>query len=128
MGAGGMSERHIDAEGERRLGEAGFVPVESHIGKRRWRDPENGRVMPGGAALDKVERTEEQELEEAGWERVEAQGRISWRRPDTGHLYPRGPAYDVHKRGGQSEGRIITTAEQFQTCGISIYHGPHEPY
>ena len=96
-----MSERHIDPEGERRLTEAGFVPVESHIGKRRWRDPEDGRVMPGGAALDKVERTEEQELEEAGWERVEAQGRISWRRPDTGHLYPRGPAYDVHKRGDQ---------------------------
>ena len=96
-----MSERHIDAEGERRLTEAGFVPVKSHTGKRLWRDPEDGRVMPGGAALDKVERTEEQELEEAGWERVEAQGRISWRRPDTGHLYSRGAAYDVHKRGGQ---------------------------
>jgi hypothetical protein len=96
-----VSERHIDAEGERRLTEAGFVPVESHIGKRRWRDPEDERVMPAGVALDKVERTEEQELEEAGWERVEAQGRISWRRPDTGYLYPRGPAYDVHKRGNQ---------------------------
>ena len=60
-----MSERHIDAEGERRLTEAGFLPVESHIGKRRWRDPEHGRVMPGGAALDKVEPTEEQEPEPA---------------------------------------------------------------
>jgi hypothetical protein len=97
-----VSERHIDPEGERRLTEAGFVPVESHIGKRRWRDPEDGRVMPGGAALDKVERREEQELEEAGWERVEAQGRmVAWRRPDTGHLYSRGAAYDVHKRRGQ---------------------------
>ena len=101
MGAGGMSERRIDTEGERRLKEAGFLPEDSHLGKRRWRDPENGRVVPCGAALDKVERTEEQELEEAGWERVEAQGRISWRRPDTGHLYPRGAAYDVHKRGDQ---------------------------
>jgi hypothetical protein len=95
-----VSERHIDTEGERRLIEAGFVPVESHIGKRRWRDPEDGRVTPGGAALDKVERREEQELEDEGWERVEAQGTmVFWRRPNTGHLYPRGAAYDVHKRG-----------------------------
>jgi hypothetical protein len=99
-----MSERHIDAEGERRLKEAGFLPEDSHLGKRRWMDPETGRVIPGGAALDKVERREEQELEEAGWERVEGQGRmVSWRRPDTGHLYPRGPAYDVHKREGGAE-------------------------
>src|ERR671921_574433 len=93
-----VSERHIDAEGERRLIEAGFVPVESHRGKRRYRDPDTGHTMPGGAALDKVERREEQELEDEGWERVEVEGRISWRRPDTGHLYPRGPAYDVQKR------------------------------
>ena len=99
-----MSERRIDTEGERRLKEAGFLPEDSHLGKRRWMDPETGRVIPGGAALDKVERREEQELEEAGWERVEGQGRmVSWRRPDTGHLYPRGPAYDVHKREGGAE-------------------------
>src|SRR5215217_854417 len=103
MGAGGMSERHIDAEGERRLDEAGFVPVESHIGKRRWRVPETGRVIPGGAALDKVERREEQELEEAGWERVEIEGETYWCKPDSGHLYPRGAAYDVHKREGAAE-------------------------
>ena len=103
MGAGGMSERHIDAEGERRLTEAGFVSVESHIGKRRWRDLENGRVMPGGVALDKVERKEEQELEEAGWERVEIKGETYWCKPDSGYLYPRGPAYDVHKREGGAE-------------------------
>jgi hypothetical protein len=96
-----LSERHIDADGERRLDEAGFLSEESHVGKRRWKDPDTGRVMPGGTALDKVERTEEQELEEAGWERVEVEGRIHWRRPDTGHLYPRGPAYDTHKRRNQ---------------------------
>lgn len=95
-----MSERHIDAEGERRLIEAGFVPEESRLGKRRWKDPDTGRTMPGGAALDRVERREEQELEDEGWERVEAQGTmVFWRRPNTGHLYPRGAAYDVHKRG-----------------------------
>jgi hypothetical protein len=58
-------------------------------------------VLPGGAALDEVERREEQELEEAGWERVEVEGRIAWRRPDTGHLYPRGSAYDVRRRRDQ---------------------------
>jgi len=101
MEAGSMSERHIDAEGERRLIEAGFLPVDSHVGKRRWRDPDTGRVLPGGAALDEVERTEEQELEEAGWERVEVKGETYWCKPDSGHLYPRGPAYDTHKRRAQ---------------------------
>jgi hypothetical protein len=101
MGAGGMSERHIDAEGERRLMEADFLPEESHVGKRRWKDPDTGRAMPGDAALDQVERREEQELEEAGWEQVEVQDRHYWRRLDTGHLYPRGPAYDVHTRRDQ---------------------------
>jgi hypothetical protein len=97
-----MSERHIDVEGERRLKEADFEPVESHLGKRRWRDPETGRVIPGGAALDKVERSEEQELEEAGWERVGVEDHTYWRKPDSGHLFPRGAAYDVHKREGGS--------------------------
>jgi hypothetical protein len=96
-----VSERHIDAEGERRLIEAGFFPVESHVGKRRWRDPDTGRVLPGGATLDEVERREEQELEEAGWERVEVEGETYWCKPDSGHLYPRGPAYDVHKSRAQ---------------------------
>ena len=96
-----MSERHINAEGERRLIEAGFLPVESRLGKRRWKDPDTGHTMPGGTALDRVERREEQELEDEGWERVEVEGRISWRRPDTGHLYPRGAAYDTQKRTDQ---------------------------
>jgi hypothetical protein len=34
--------------------------------------------MPGGAALDKVERREEQELENEGWERVEVGGESYW--------------------------------------------------
>jgi hypothetical protein len=96
-----LSERHIDAEGERRLDEAGFLPVESHLGKRRWKDPDTGQVMPGGAALDRVERREEQELEEAGWERVEVEGETYWCKPDSRYLYPRGAAYDVQKRRDQ---------------------------
>ena len=96
-----MSERHIDAVGERRLVEAGFLPVESHVGKRRWQHPETGWVMPGGSALDEVERREEQDLEEAGWERVEIEGETYWCKPDSGHLYPRGAAFDTHKRRNQ---------------------------
>ena len=95
-----MSERHVDAEGERRLEGAGFLPEESRTGKRRWKDPDTGRAMPGGSALDKVERREEQELAEAGWERVEIEGETYWCKPDSGHLYPRGAAYDVHKKRG----------------------------
>jgi len=56
-----------------------------------------------GAALDNVERREEQELEEAGWERAEIEGESYWRKPASGRLYPRGPAYDVHKREGRAE-------------------------
>jgi hypothetical protein len=96
-----LSERHIDAEGERRLEEAGFLPEESHLGKRRFRDPDTGRVIPGGSALDNVERREEKELEEAGWERVETGGETYWRKPDSGRLYPRGAAYDTHERTDQ---------------------------
>jgi hypothetical protein len=95
-----LSERHIDAEGERRLDEAGFLAEESPLGKRRFRDPDTGRVIPGGSALDKVELREEKELEEAGWERVEVEGETYWCKPDSGRLYPRGAAYDTHRREG----------------------------
>ena len=98
-----MSERHIDQEGQRRLTDSGFVSEESPTGKRLWRDPETGRAMPGGSALDRVEQSEEQELEEAGWEQMEVEGETYWSKPDSGRLYPRGAAYDVHKkRGGAS--------------------------
>ena len=97
-----MSERHIDPEGERRLKDAGFVAEESRTGKRLWRDPETGRITPGGSALGRVERAEEEELERAGWELLKIGRARYWRKPDSGRLYPRGAAYDVHKRGGTS--------------------------
>src|SRR5919112_890021 len=94
-----LSKRHVGAEGERRLTEAGFLPEESGAHKRRFRDPETGRAMPPGTALDEAERGEERELEGAGWERVEVEGETYWSKPDSGRLYPRGAAYDVQKRG-----------------------------
>jgi hypothetical protein len=51
-----MSERRIDAEGERRLREAGFVPEASPTGKQRWQDPETGRMIPGANALEEAKR------------------------------------------------------------------------
>ena len=47
---------------------------ETHMGKRRWKDPETGRMIPGVSALDKVECREARELEEADWEQVEDPG------------------------------------------------------
>ncbi|MBA3423695.1 MAG: hypothetical protein H0U04_03960 [Rubrobacter sp.] len=58
-----MSERHIDPEGQWRLTDAGFVSEESRTGKRLWRDPETGRITPGGSALEREKRAEEEELE-----------------------------------------------------------------
>jgi len=118
-----MSERHIDAEGERRLIEAGFLPEESHVGKRRWKDPDTGHTMPGGAALDRVERREEQELKEAGWERVEVGGETYWCKPDSGHLYPRGPAYDTQAQEPGVRAKSIRRREpctQVEFCTAAV--------
>jgi hypothetical protein len=35
---------------------------------------------------------EQRELEAAGWERVDVQGKIFWLNPESGHRYPQGPA------------------------------------
>ena len=90
-----MSDLRIDADGERRLMEAGFVPEASPTGKQRWRDPETGRMIPGANALE--EAGGEGSLEDAGWKREEVGGDTYWRRPDSGRLYPRGPAHDLLK-------------------------------
>ena len=75
--------------------------VESRVGKRRWKDPDTGREMPGGSALDEVELREEKELAGAGWERVETGGETYWCKPDSRYLYPRGAAHDVQKKRDQ---------------------------
>ena len=92
-----MSDRRIDAEGERRLREAGFVPEVSPTGKQRWQDPEMGRMIPGANALEEAKRREARDLEQAGWEREEVDGETYWRRPDSGRLYPRDAAHDILK-------------------------------
>lgn len=96
-----MSDRRIDAEGERRLRAAGFVPESSPTGKQRWQDPETGRMIPGANALQEAQRRAEKDLEEAGWEREAVDGETYWRRPDSGRLYPREPAHDLLKNWKQ---------------------------
>ncbi len=92
-----MSDRRIDADGERRLREAGFVPEASPTGKQRWQDSETGRMIPGANALEEAKRREARDPEQAGWEREEVDGETYWRRPDSGRLYPRGAAHDLLK-------------------------------
>jgi len=112
-----LSERHIDAEGERRLKEAGFLPEESHVGKRRWKDPDTGRAMPGGAALDQVERREERELKEAGSRWRSRAGPIGVDpTPATCTLV--GPPTTCTSAGTKGEGRIDTLARLFHSSGI----------
>ncbi len=96
-----MSDRRLDAEGERRLREAGFVPEVSPTGKQRWRDPQTGRMIPGANALKEAKRREERDLEEAGWKREEIEGETFWRKPDSGRLFPRGAAHDLLKIRGR---------------------------
>ena len=48
---------------------------------------------------------DQRELEEAGWERIERQGKIVWRNPQSGHLYPQGVAMRLvrMRRSGEEE-------------------------
>jgi hypothetical protein len=48
------------------------------------------RDEPAAERIDKG--AEQRELEAAGWERVEREGKIVWRNPRSGFLYPQGAA------------------------------------
>ncbi len=52
---------------------------------------------PEAVPVDKEQ--EQRELEEAGWERLERQGKTVWRNPESGHLYPQGAAIALLRRG-----------------------------
>jgi ABC-type transport system substrate-binding protein len=53
------------------------------IDKDQREDPESVSYDP-----DK----EQRELEAAGWEREDRQGKLFWKNPQSGHLYPQGTA------------------------------------
>jgi hypothetical protein len=51
---------------------------------------------------------QQRELEAAGWEREDHQGKLLWRHPVSGHLYPQGPAInrlkiDLANKDSQSD-------------------------
>ena len=41
----------------------------------------------------------QQELEAAGWTRLERLGKVVWRNPKSGRLYPQGAAISVVRKG-----------------------------
>lgn len=60
------------------------------VGARdQWEEPEIERI-------DKE--AEQRELENAGWERLEREGKIVWRNPESGHLYPQGAALALARK------------------------------
>ena len=105
-----MSERHIDAEGERRLTQADFLPVESRVGKRRWKDPDTGRVMPGGSALDRVERREEKRSRGRAGSGSRQGTRPTGASPTPGTCTLAGPPTTSTSAVIRSEGQIDTPA------------------
>jgi hypothetical protein len=52
-----------------------------------------GRESQDEPTVEYIDKEAEQhELEAAGWERIEREGKIVWRNPDSGYLYPQGAA------------------------------------
>jgi hypothetical protein len=93
-----VTERRISKLEAWRLKEAGYELEVAPSGRRYWREPGTWRLLSGDHAAELLRQEEVRTLEEAGWERVEAEAQTYWRRPDTGRLYPRGAAYDVTKQ------------------------------
>jgi hypothetical protein len=55
-----------------------------------------GREPREEAAAERIDKEAEQhQLEAAGWERIERQGKIVWRNPNSGFLYPQGAAISL---------------------------------
>lgn len=53
-------------------------------------EPEPPQEEPKAEQVDPE--AEQLDLKEAGWEKIERQGKIVWRHPQTGFLYPQGMA------------------------------------
>ncbi len=59
---------------------------------------------------------EQRELEAAGWERMEVQGKVLWVNPQSGHRYPQGPAIrrlrQIQEEADQGRGDGLGGSEQ----------------
>jgi hypothetical protein len=68
-----MKEIDNMSENRRRLEATGYLFESSGAGKRHWRQPGTGRLLPEDRATELVRREEVRRLEEAGWERYDTQ-------------------------------------------------------
>jgi hypothetical protein len=69
-------------------------------GKRRHGECEgSGAYGEGARAVPADLKAQEQELEAAGWERLERLGKVVWRNPRSGYLYPQGAAIALIRTG-----------------------------
>jgi hypothetical protein len=59
-------------------------------------DERRKQEEPEAERLD--QEAERQDLEAAGWVRMEREGKIVWRNPESGHLYPQGAAVALVRR------------------------------
>ena len=55
------------------------------------------REEPTAERIDKE--VEQRELESAGWEKIEREGKVAWRNPKSGFLYPQGTAIALVREG-----------------------------
>jgi hypothetical protein len=69
-------------------------------GGRRHREREScGSYGEGERTVPVDLKAQEQELEAAGWERLERLGKVVWRNPRSGYLYPQGAAIALVRAG-----------------------------
>jgi hypothetical protein len=67
---------------------------------RRHREREScGAYSEGERTVPVDLKAQEQELEAAGWERLERLGKVVWRNPWSGYLYPQGAAIALIRAG-----------------------------
>jgi hypothetical protein len=64
-------------------------------------DAEEPRDEPEVERIDKE--SEQRELEDAGWVRMERGGKTVWQNPQSGHLYPQGAAIALVRENAGSE-------------------------
>jgi hypothetical protein len=61
---------------------------------------EEPQEEPTAEPIDKE--AEQRELEAAGWEQMEREGKIVWRNPESGFLYPQGTAIVLVREGADA--------------------------
>ena len=67
--------------------------------RRHWESEGCGAYGEGEKTVPADLKAQEQELEAAGWERLERMGKVVWRSPGSGYLYPQGAAIALIRAG-----------------------------